>query len=111
MVKAFQCAGRQVLEELIILHLDLWARGDGALHWTYLERMRQQHLPPQWPTSSNKAVPTNSATLHGPSIQTHESMGEHTYSNHDTLEAHRIVKWIATQQVGKLLFQRSWPIF
>jgi hypothetical protein len=33
-------------------------------------------------TQSNKTTPPNSATSYGPSIQTHESMGGHSYSNH-----------------------------
>ena len=62
-----------VLEkELRVLHLDLKAARTRLSSAGSLE----EALPsPQRHTSSNKAIPPNSATPYGPSIQTHESMG------------------------------------
>ena len=80
-----------VLEDPRLLHLDLQAAeedclpagsrgGTGIPLWVALEHrdilqcIYMTHFLPQH-TYINKATPPNSATFHGPSIQTHESIG------------------------------------
>ena len=51
-------------------------------HWVELRHRRAQSPSRRRHNPSNKATPPNSAIPCGPSIQTYESMGGKTYSNH-----------------------------
>jgi len=78
-----------VLEEPRVLHLDLKTARRRLFHsWWSLSTRRPQSPPPWWCTSSTRphslqqGHSPNSTTSHGPSFQTHESVGGQTYLNH-----------------------------
>jgi hypothetical protein len=76
-------------KEMRVLHLcQRAARRLSLLHWAELEHrtlkpaLRMTYFLQQGHTYFKKDTPPNSVTLCGLSIQTHESMGHQTYSNH-----------------------------
>jgi hypothetical protein len=88
------------LEQPRVLHLDpkaaeaagmCFTSGEAWAFKTSTPHLHSDTPPPSSPhlfqeghTSSNRATPLNRVTFYRPSIQTHESIGDHTYSNHHT---------------------------